>query len=191
MKITAFNGSPRAKGNTAIMLGAALAPIAAAGIETELVQVGGKNIHGCKACGKCFEKKDHRCVFDDDILNCLLPKMFESDGILIGSPSYFSDMTPETKALIDRAGFVGLANGGLLARKIAAAVGVHRRGGAVNVQDSINHMFLISRMIVPGSTYWNFGVGMDEGEVANDEEAMANMKDLGETFVWLLGKLKA
>ena len=191
MKVTAFNGSPRSKGNTAIMLRAALAPIAAAGIETELVQVGGKNIHGCKACGKCFEKKDHRCVFDDDVLNGLLPKVFESDGILIGSPSYFSDMTPETKALIDRAGFVGLANGGLLARKIAAAVGVHRRGGAVNVQDSINHMFLMSRMIVPGSTYWNFGVGMDEGEVANDEEAMANMKDLGETFVWLLGKLKA
>lgn len=191
MKVTAFNGSPRAKGNTAVMLRAALAPIAAAGIETELVQVGGTKIHGCTACGQCFERKDRRCVFDDDVLNGLLAKMVASDGILLGSPSYFSSMTPEMKALIDRAGFVALANGGLLARKVGAAVAVHRRGGAVNIMDQINHLFLISRMIVPGSTYWNFGVGMDEGDVAGDEEAMANMQDLGEQFVWLLGKLNA
>lgn len=190
MKVTAFNGSPRAKGNTAIMLQAALAPIAAAGIETELVQVGGTNIHGCKACSQCFQRQDHRCVFDDDVLNGLLAKMLASDGILLGSPSYFCSITPEMKALMDRAGYVAMANGGLLARKVGAAVGVHRRGGGTHVMDVINHLFLISRMIVPGSTYWNFGVGMDEGDVAGDEEAMANMKDLGETFVWLLGKLK-
>jgi len=98
-------------------------------------------------------------------------------------------MTPELKALIDRAGFVAFANGGLFKRKIGAAVAVHRRGGAVNVFDSINHMFLMSQMIVPGSTYWNFGVGMDPGQVDNDEEAMRNMKDLGETIAWLIRKL--
>lgn len=100
-------------------------------------------------------------------------------------------MTAELKALIDRAGFVALANGGRFARKIGAAVVVNRRGGATSVQDSINHMFLMSRMIVPGSTYWNFGVGLEKGEVANDTEALANMKDLGETIAWLVKRLKA
>jgi multimeric flavodoxin WrbA len=75
-------------------------------------------------------------------------------------------------------------------RKIGAAVVANRRGGATNVMDSINHMFLMSRMIVPGSTYWNFGVGLQKGDVANDEEAPANMKDLGETIAWLLQSLR-
>jgi multimeric flavodoxin WrbA len=99
-------------------------------------------------------------------------------------------MTAEMKALVDRAGFVAIANDRMFARKIAAAVAVHRRGGAVHVFDSINHMFMINRMIVPGSTYWNFGVGLEPGDVKGDEEAMANMKDLGETIVWLVKKLK-
>ena len=99
-------------------------------------------------------------------------------------------MTPETKALIDRAGFVSFANGRMFARKIGAAVVAQRRGGAINVLDSINHMFLMSRMIVPGSTYWNFGNAMDKGEVAKDTEAIENMKDLGQTIAWLIKKTR-
>ena len=190
MKVTAFNGSPRENGNTALLLHKVLEPIAAAGIETEFVQVGGTDIHGCRACRVCAKRKDRRCAFEDDMLNTFLDKMLRSDGILLGSPSYFSSVTPELKALMDRAGFVAVVNGGLFARKVGAGVAVHRRGGGVNVMDTINHMFLMSRMIVPGSTYWNFGVGREPGEVANDAEALANMKDLGETFVWLLQRIK-
>jgi len=188
-KVVAFNGSPRANGNTHRMLTAVLESIKAADIETELVQVGGKAIHGCLSCYKCTEKKDKHCVIVKDFVNECIDKMVAADAMIFGSPSYFSDMTPELKALIDRAGFVAFANGGLFKRKIGAAVAVHRRGGAVNVFDSINHMFLMSQMIVPGSTYWNFGVGMDPGQVDNDEEAMRNMKDLGETIAWLIRKL--
>jgi multimeric flavodoxin WrbA len=191
MKVTAFNGSPRPNGNTALLLRKALEPIAQAGIETELVQVGGTNIHGCKACMQCAKRKDRRCAFDDDMLNTFLGKMLESGGILLGSPSYFSGPTPEIKALIDRAGFVAVVNGRLMAHKIGAAVVAERRGGGVNVMDAINHMFLMSRMIVPGSTYWNFGVGLEPGAVANDKEALANMQDLGETIAWLLPRVQA
>ena len=116
--------------------------------------------------------------------------MIEADGIILGSPTYFADMTSEMKALIDRAGFVARANGNLFSRKIGAAVVVNRRGGATSVMDSINHMFLMSRMIVPGSTYWNFGVGLNKGDVENDAEALENMKDLGETIAWLVGTLR-
>jgi multimeric flavodoxin WrbA len=191
MKVTAFNGSPRKNGNTALLLSKALEPIGKAGIETELVQVGGTNIHGCRACMACAKRKDRRCAFNDDLLNTFLGKMLESDGILLGSPSYFCAVSPELKALIDRAGFVAFANGGLLARKVGAGVAAQRRGGGTHVMDSINHLFLMSRMIVPGSTYWNFGVGMEPGAVANDQEALANMQDLGETFVWLLRRIVA
>lgn len=189
-KVVAFNGSPRKNGNTHFMLSKALEPIAAAGIETELVQVGGKLIHGCMACRKCAENKNNRCVIDNDIVNECIAKMLDADAVIFGSPSYFSGVTPELKALIDRSGYVAIANGRKFKNKIGAAVAVHRRGGAVNVFDSINHMFLMSQMIVPGSLYWNFGVGREIGEVGDDQEAMNNMQDLGETIAWLITALR-
>ena len=189
MKVLAFNGSPRKEGNTAILLRAALAPAEAAGMETELIQVGGTDIKHCRACYWCAKNKNRRCVNDKDMVNQWVEQIAGADAILLGSPTYFADMTADMKAFIDRVGFVARANGNLFARKIGAAVVAQRRGGAVNVQDAINHLFLMSRMIVPGSTYWNFGVGRDPGEVANDQEAMDNMRDLGETIVWLLKHL--
>jgi len=189
-KAIAFNGSPRRNGNTHLMLSKMLEPIAAAGIETELIQVGGKMIHGCMACGKCAENKNNQCVIPNDTVNEWIAKMLEADAIIFGSPSYFSGVTPELKALIDRSGYVAIANGRKFKHKIGAAVAVHRRGGAVNVFDSINHMFLMSQMIVPGSLYWNFGVGREIGEVAGDQEAMNNMTDLGETIAWLIKALR-
>lgn len=189
MKAIAFNGSPRQGGNTEMMLKAVLEPIAAAGIETELVQVGGKPVRGCLACYKCMENKNSRCVINNDLVNDSIAKMLEANAIIMGSPSYFSGMASELKALSDRAGLVAYANDRLFSRKIGAAVAVHRRGGAVSVFDSINHMYLMSRMIVPGSTYWNFGVGLDKEEVAGDEEGMENMQDLGETIAWLIQSL--
>jgi len=189
MKVVAFNGSPRKDGNTALLLRKVLSPIARSGIDTELVQVGGQVIHGCTACYHCMEAKDRQCVISNDIVNTCIGKMIEADGIIMGSPSYFSGMTSEMKALVDRAGLVAVANGRMFSRKVGAAVAVHRRGGAVNVVDSINHMFLMSRMIVPGSTYWNFGVGLEREEVMDDTEAIENMHDLGETIAWLLKSL--
>jgi len=189
MKVVAFNGSPSKEGNTALLLRKVLSPIARAGIDTELVQVGGQPVRGCTACYHCFKAKDRRCVIQADSVNAWIEKMIEADGIIMGSPSYFSGMTSELKALVDRAGLVAVANGRIFSRKVGAAVAVHRRGGAVNVVDAINHMFLMSRMIVPGSTYWNFGVGLNPGDVEKDVEATENMHDLGETIAWLLKSL--
>lgn len=187
MRALAINGSPRKGGNTEILLRKALEPVAAAGHQTDYIQVGGTRIRGCTACGACGRMKNRRCVIDDDIFNLVFAKMIAADAILIGSPVYFANMTAETKAWIDRVGYVALANGGLLRRKIGVAVSAQRRGGGVHVMDSINHLFLISEMIVPGSTYWNFGVGSAPGDVLNDTEGLKNMNNLGEQIVWLLG----
>jgi multimeric flavodoxin WrbA len=162
------------------------------GISTELVQVGKKKIRGCIACYLCLENKDSRCHAgkEGDILNDCLAKMIEADGIIIGSPTYFSNVSTEAKSLIDRAGLVSRVNGDLLKRKVGAAVIAARRGGAVPAFSAVNYFFLIGQMIVPGSTYWNIGYGMDPGEVEKDEEGIKTMKDLGVNMAWLLKKLQ-
>ena len=185
MKVMAINGSPRKGGNTRLLLETVLEPLAAAGWETEIVQLGGRNIHGCRACFKCWETKDKRCVFGKDAFNEVFAKMLAADAIVLGSPTYFADVTAELKALIDRAGFVAMANGCLLAGKIGAAVVAVRRGGGTHVFDTINHLFFISQMVVPGSTYWNLGYGLGEKEVAGDAEALRNMRHLGQAVDWL------
>lgn len=190
MKALAINGSPRAGGNTEILLRKVLEPIAAAGHETDCVQIGGTFIRGCTACGACARTKNRRCALVDDGFNEVFARMAAADAIVIGSPTYFGDMTAETKALIDRAGRVARANGGLLRRKVGAAVAAVRRGGAVHVVDSIQHLFLSNQMIVPGSTYWNFGLGREPGDVLRDEEGLANMQNLGEQIAWLFELLE-
>jgi multimeric flavodoxin WrbA len=185
MKAVAINGSPRKGGNTEILLKQVLAPLAAAGWETEFVQLGGKPIRGCQACFQCFKKKNSRCSQKDDFFNPCFEKMAAADAIILGSPTYFTDVSAEMKALLDRAGLVALANGGLFRGKIGAAVVAVRRGGGTHAFDTMNHMFLMSGAIVPGSTYWNLGFGLDKGQVAKDEEASRNMKDLGQTIAWL------
>jgi multimeric flavodoxin WrbA len=185
MKVVAINGSPRKGGNTEILLRKVLEPLEEAGWDTELIQVGGKEIRGCIACYKCFENKDMRCAVKKDIFNGCMEKLVEADAMVLGSPTYFTDVSAELKALIDRSGLVSLANGGIFAGKIGAAVVAVRRGGATHAFDSINHMFLMSRMIVPGSIYWNIGIGLDKGDVLKDEEGLRNMRNLGETIAWL------
>ncbi len=189
MKVIAINGSARKEGNTALMLNTVLDVLKGRGMVTELYSLAGKKIHGCIACYKCFQNKDQRCAVKDDVLNECIEKMEDADCIILGSPTYFADITTEMKALIDRAGLVSRANGDIFRRKIGAAVVAARRGGCIHAFDSINHFFLISQMIIPGSNYWNMGFGLDEGDVAKDEEGMKTMTLLGENIAWVLKKL--
>jgi multimeric flavodoxin WrbA len=191
MKVVAFNGSPRKEGNTAALISHVLSELEKEGIETETVHVGGKSIHGCTACGKCFENKNRKCVIDKDIVNGCIEKMLEADGMILASPTYFADLTPELKALIDRAGFVAKANSEMFRYKVGAAVVAVRRAGSIHVFDSINHFFTISQMIIPGSSYWNMGMGREEGEVEKDEEGIRTMQTLGQNMAWLLKKIKS
>jgi len=190
MKVIAFNGSPRKDGNTSIMIRRVFEELQKEGIETEFFQLGGKNIRGCAACFKCFENKDQRCSMKKDVLNECVEKMLEADGIILGSPTYFSNVSTEMKALIDRAGLVAKGNDDMLRRKAGAAVVAARRAGSIHVFNSINHFFFINQMVVPGSSYWNMGVGYDKGEVEKDEEGIQTMKVLGENMAWLLRKLR-
>jgi multimeric flavodoxin WrbA len=168
MKVVGINGSARKDGNTAILIRRVFTELEKNGIETELIQLAGKKITGCTACVKCRENKDKRCSVNNDSFNKTFEKMLEADGIILGSPTYFADLTPEMKAFIDRAGYVSRWNGHLLKGKVGAAVTAVRRAGAIHTLDSINHLFLYSQMIIPGSSYWNIGIGLEKGDVESD-----------------------
>ena len=187
-KILAVNGSPRKNGNTVHMLNTVLDICAKAGHEIELFQAGGRVVQGCLACGNCG-KHPGRCV-TDDWMNELYPKMAQTDAILLGSPTYFADLTPELKAVIDRTGYMCRRDDMRFSRKIGAGVSAVRRAGSIHVLDSINHFFQINDMIVPGSSYWNMAQCRDLGDYENDDEGVATMQRLGENIVWLLEKLK-
>ena len=191
MKVVSFNGSARKDGNTALLIRRVLEVLEAEGLETELIQLAGEHISGCNACRTCFSTKNHRCIIEDDNVNAYIQKMMEADGVILGSPVYFSMMSPELKALIDRAGYVALANDYLFKRKVGAAVVAVRRAGAIPTFDAINHFFLINQMIIPASTYWNVGFGRKKEDVASDEEGLKTMENLGTNMAWLIKKLKA
>jgi len=189
MKVIAFNGSARKDGNTSILLNMVSEELKAEGIETEIYTLAGKPIQGCIACFKCFENKNKRCAVEKDVINECIQKMIEADGILLGSPTYFADVSAGMKALIERCGMVSRANGDMFKRKVGAGVVAVRRAGAMHVFNSLNSFFLISQMIVPGSSYWNLAIGRQPGEVNNDPEGVQTMKNLGKNIAWLMKKM--
>lgn len=189
MNVVAFNGSARKDGNTAILIRRVLKVLDDEGIKTEFIQLAGQQVRGCSACGICKKNKNRQCKIVDDKVNLYIEKMASADGIILGSPTYFSMMTPEMKALIDRAGYVARANDDMFKRKIGAAVVAVRRAGGIPTFDALNHFFLISQMIVPGSSYWNVGIGLGKGDVEKDEEGLKTMDDLGVNMAWLLKKI--
>jgi len=189
MKVVAVNGSPRREGNTGRLIEATFAPLRKAGIECEVLDLAAKTVRGCTACEKCFDAKDGQCHGRKDFGNEVIERLRTADAILLGSPTYFADVTAELKAVIDRVGFVSRANGNLFARKPGAAIVAARRAGAIHAFDTINHFFLISEMIIVGSSYWNIGYGREKGEVESDAEGLQTMARLGENLAWLLERL--
>ncbi|MDC1106993.1 flavodoxin family protein [Prolixibacteraceae bacterium] len=188
-KIVAFSGSPRKNGNTDTIIDHLLNILKSNGHEVEMVRLERDKIRGCMACGVCRDKKDQKCYSNNDFLNECISKMIEADGIILGSPVYFANITTEMKALIDVSGYVTRGSGHLLARKVGAAVVAVRRAGELSAFDAMNNFFLINQMVVPGSSYWNIVQGKQPGDVLNDTEGLATITTLGENMSWLLDKV--
>jgi multimeric flavodoxin WrbA len=191
MKVVAFNGSARQDGNTTILVREIFQKLAQQGLETELVQLSGRNIKACLACYQCFENKNQHCTIEDDELNGCIEKMLAADGIILASPTYIGDVSSIMKALIDRAGMVSRANDNMFRRKLGAAVTAASWGGAIHTFDTMNHFFLIGEMIVVGSSNWNLGFGREKGQVLQDQKALETMQTLGRNMAWLLKKIHA
>jgi multimeric flavodoxin WrbA len=191
MKVMGFNGSARKDGNTSVLIQRVFEELEAEGIETKLVNLGPKSVNGCLACMKCFENQDGHCAQDKDDLNEWLDEMRTCDGIILGTPVYFADISGQIKCFMDRTGMVCRANGNMLQRKVGAGVVAARRAGTVSAFHSLNAYFTISEMIVVGSTYWNMGFGLGKEDVLQDAEGLQTMANLGKNMAWLIKSIEA
>jgi multimeric flavodoxin WrbA len=186
MKVIAVNGSPNKEGNTFHALNMIGDELKAGGIEFEIIRIGHKMIHGCTACGECAVNRDLKCIIKTDDLNQWMQQIKEADGIIFGSPVYYSGVPGTMKSFMDRLFFVSGANGGLFRHKVAAAIVAVRRTGGSSTLDSLNHYLTYSEMIVATSNYWNVIHGASAGEVNLDVEGKQIMRVLAKNMIWLL-----
>ncbi len=187
MKVVGINGSARKDGNTATIIGKVFNELNKDGVETELIQLADYEIQPCRGCFACKDRGN--CVFANDGFAEIFNRMVEADGIILGSPVYSADVSAKMKAFLERSGAVVATNPGLLRHKVGASVAAVRRGGGMTTVDTMNHFMLNKEMIVVGSTYWNMVYGKTVGEVLNDEEGMANMRNLGENMRFILKRI--
>lgn len=188
MKVLLINGSPNAKGNTYTALTEIANQLNKHNVESEILWIGTKPIHGCAACGKCRENANCKCVFDDDITNTVISKMAKCDAIIIGSPVYYGQPAGPVLCMQQRAFFAGGAH---FTGKPAAAVAICRRGGATAVYQTLLMPFQMMNMPIVTSQYWNIAYGRIPGEVVDDEEGMQTMRTLANNMAWLLKKIHA
>jgi len=186
MKVIAVNGSPRKDGNTFHALTMAGNEIVAGGIDFEILHVGHKMIHGCRACGQCAVNGDEACSIQSDDVNRWIQQLKGADGIIIGSPVYYSGIAGTMKCFLDRVFYVAGVNGGLFRHKVGTSVVALRRSGGSATFDSMNHYLNNAEMIVATANYWNIVHGRNIGEVDQDLEGRQIMRVLGKNMVWLL-----
>ncbi len=184
MKVVAFNGSPRKNGNTEEAINIVAGELIARGIEVEIIQVGNKEIVGCKACGSCGRNRNERCIIDDEV-NGWIQKMKEADGVIIGAPIHYAGISATMKAFLDRAFYVG-ANQALYRHKVGVALAAVRRAGGIPGFDQLNHYLQYAEMLIPTSNYWNVIFGRAPGEAVQDEEGQQIMRVLGRNMAYLL-----
>ncbi|KAJ3423777.1 nad(p)h-dependent fmn-containing oxidoreductase ywqn-related [Anaeramoeba flamelloides] len=191
LKVIAFNGSPHKQGNTFHLIQRMFEKFQKHKVETELIQIGSQKIQGCNGCKVCSEKKNYKCIIEKDSVNEYIDKIRKADGVILGTPVYFSGPTGILKNFIDRFGYVSRNNKEshghrLLWHKVCAGISVHGRGGAANTLSQLNYLFTINSAIIPGSIYWNFGVGSGNGDVMKDESGLKNMDDLANEMFLLM-----
>lgn len=185
MKALLLNGSPHANGCTYTALNIVAKELENNGIETEIVHVGHKNIHGCIACGKCQEIG--KCVFDD-IVNEMAPKFEKADALVIGSPVYYAGMAGTMNSFLDRLFFSTHFDKRM---KVGAAVCSARRAGTTATFDQMNKYFTISEMPIASSRYWNMVHGFSAEDVMKDEEGVQCMRILGRNIAFLVNAIAA
>ena len=180
MKVLILNGSPRAKGNTSIALNEMVKVFEENGVETEVVQIGSKDVRGCIACGNCI--KNGKCIFND-VVNELAPKFEEADGLVAATPVYYASANATLIACLDRLFF---STGFDKTMKVGASVAVARRGGCSATFDELNKYFTICGMPVASSQYWNSVHGREPGQAAEDLEGLQTMRVLARNMTVLM-----
>ena len=180
MKVLIINGSPRQNGNTSLALNEMVKVFAENGVETEVVQIGNKDIRGCIACGRCGELD--KCVFNDAV-NEFAAKFKDADGIVVGTPVYYSAPNATVQAFLQRLFYSSSFDKTM---KVGAGFVCARRGGTTASFDVVNKFFTISGMPVASSQYWNNIHGGAPGQAAQDAEGMQTLRVLARNMSFLI-----
>ena len=186
MKVIGINGSPKEKGNTAFALDLVGEQLKENGIDFEIIQVGSKTVRGCTGCWSCASRKDEKCIIDDKIVEEALQSIKNADGLLLGTPVYFSAINGTLKSFLDRLFVLAGVNGGLFRHKVGASVVAVRRSGGLPAFNELNNYLMYSEMIIPASNYWNVIHGRVPGDAQQDLEGMQIMRTLGKNMAWTL-----
>lgn len=186
MQVVAINGSPKKNGNTYHALELVANELREKGIEVKILHIGASNIRGCLACGHCIKNRDEKCAIKGDRVNEWIQEMKNADGIILGSPVYYSAMSGSMKSFLDRVFYVAGVNGGMFRHKVGASVVAVRRSGGLPTFNELNNFLNYSEMVLPTSNYWNVIHGTFPGEVLQDEEGVQIMQVLGRNMAWLL-----
>ncbi len=189
MRVLGISGSPRSGGNTEIIVKLALEHMEKEGFETDFLPLAGRNIKPCTACGGCGKSEKVECVQRDPDFEDVIGRFIAADAVIVGSPVYFGSATPQIMSLLDRVGYVARCNNNFLRRKLGASIVVARRAGQNFTFAQLNYFFLVTEMIVPGSTYWNVGQAVRRGDINQDQEALDTVRDLTANMAWLMRKL--
>lgn len=188
MKVLLINGSPNEKRCTYTALAETEQSLNDEGIDTEIAWIGKDRIRGCTSCGVCNLKNNQRCVYDDDVVNSLIEKTEDIDGLIVGSPVYYAGANGALISVLDRMFY---SANSLLAFKPAAGISSARRAGTTLTIDQINKYFQINQMPVVASNYWPMVHGQSENQVMRDDEGLQIMRVLGKNMAWLLQCIKA
>ncbi len=191
MKVIAINGSPKKNGNTFTALNIVADKLRESGIEVEIIQVGSMKMGGCIACNACIKSKNGCCPAYDDELGDIVQKVKDADGILLGSPVYYSGVAGGMKSFLDRFFMVCGVNGNPLRHKVGAAIATVRRSGGIPSVDELYKYLQYSEMVLPTSNYWTVIHGNRPGEVLKDAEGIQIMQILGENMAWMIRVLDA
>ena len=191
MKVVAFNGSPKPKGNTYHAIKLVTDELEKYGIETEMITVGNKSISGCIACNQCIKNKDEKCSINKDQVNDWIQKMKEADGIILASPVHYASVAGNMKSFLDRAFYVAGMNDSMFRYKVGASVIAVRRTGGMPAFNELNNFLNYSEMFIPTANYWNVIHGTKPGEVLEDAEGVQTMRTLGKNMAYLLKVINA
>jgi len=186
MKVIGINGSPKADGNTYQSLRVVADTLKTEGIDMEILQIGTEPISGCTACMGCYKAKNETCVLNNGPVNEFLQKVKEADGIILGSPVYFSGVSGQMKSLLDRLFYAAGANGNYFRHKVGASLVAVRRSGGVAAFDQLNHYLLYAEMLIATGNYWSVIHGRVPGEVEADLEGVHTLQVLGLNFAWAM-----
>lgn len=186
MKVIAFNGSPRADGNTKASLDIMGEVFKEQGIDLEIIHIGNRKIRGCIGCMWCVKAQNERCVIDDDVTNDYIQRMKEADGIILSSPVYYAGVAGTMKSFLDRAFFVIGVNGNFLRHKVGTSLAAVRRSGGIPTIDGLDRYINYSEMFVPTSNYWNVAHGLKPGEMTEDGEGVQIIRVLAKNMAWLM-----